>query len=90
MSSSVHKSKTCGILTFKMPKIVDKEVVSIERFCPPHYLPHKFPFGKKIADEPCHIHKEMYNIIHHKFFCNYLKCANYDFMTKKLEEQKNV
>lgn len=66
----------------------DKVDVSRTRCCPPHYLPHKFPMGKKIADEPCHIHKSKVHMAHHSWFCRYLKCPNYPFMRKKYEEWK--
>ncbi|MBI2046562.1 hypothetical protein HYT26_00155 [Candidatus Pacearchaeota archaeon] len=73
-----------------MAKIIDKKIISKKKFCPPHYIPHKLPLGKKIIDEPCHIHKKVHNMIHHKFFCKCLKCSHYNFMIKELGKAKNV
>jgi len=69
-----------------MPKLLnikDKKIISRTRFYPPHYLPHKFPVGKKIKNEPCHIHKRKWRMFHHKLFCKLLKCPNYKFMIEK-------
>lgn len=54
--------------------IKDKINISKNRFCPPHRWPHKFPFfGKKICDEPCHVHSKRWRSAHHCFFVN---CSN--------------
>lgn len=66
--------------------IKDKYNISETLFCPPHYLPHKIPIGKKICNEKCHIHKAKWRMAHHKFFCKYLKCENYEFMINKNKE----
>ena len=60
--------------------IKDKITASYDRFCPPHYMPHKLPFGKKIADENCHFHKAGWRMAHHEFFCQQLKCPHYESM----------
>ena len=67
----------------------DKIFISKKRFCPGHYLPHKFPFGKKITNELCHIHKNKLNIIHHNIFCRLLKCPNHGFMIKHHKKRTN-
>lgn len=64
-------------------KIKDKNLIAKKRFCPPHFFPHKFKFWEKITNEPCHTHKRKWRMAHHKFFCKYLKCKNYNFMIKK-------
>jgi len=66
--------------------IRDKIKVSDIRCCPPHYLPHKFPVGEKVCDEPCHVHKVTLRMKHHCFFCKFLKCPNYKFMILKAKE----
>ncbi len=63
--------------------IKDKLGISNTRCCPPHYLPHKLPFGKKICDEKCHIHHAKWRMEHHATFCKMLRCKNYDFMMQK-------
>ena len=67
-----------------MPKlfinIADKKIISKTKFCPPHCLPHKLPFTKPITDEPCHVHKKCWRMLHHIWFCKFLKCKNYKFM----------
>jgi hypothetical protein len=65
--------------------IKDKKILSKKRCCPPHYIPHKLPFGKKICDEPCHFHKARWRMWHHKWFCQVLGCVNYKWMIKKYE-----
>jgi hypothetical protein len=57
--------------------------------CPPHYIPHRFPFGEKITDEPCHIHKAKWRMQHHIFFCKKLKCPNFEKMIKFDKKMKN-
>jgi hypothetical protein len=66
--------------------IKDKLNISQTRCCPPHYLPHKFPMGRKICNEKCHIHKVKWRMWHHILFCKYLKCPNYKFMINKNKE----
>ncbi len=66
--------------------IKDKIVISEERCCPPHYLPHKLPIGEKVFDERCHVHRAKWRMAHHVFFCKYLKCPNYEFMVEKNKE----
>jgi len=74
-----------------MPKLLnikDKRIISKGKFCPPHHLPHKLPFGKKITKEPCHIHKRKWRRVHHKLFCKLLRCPYYKFMIKRYNNQK--
>ena len=66
--------------------ILDKKEISKTRSCPPHYLPHKLPFGEKIKDEKCHIHDAKWRMAHHCTFCKALKCPNYKFMIEKNKE----
>ena len=68
--------------------IKDKVKISKTRCCPPHYFPHKFPLGKKICKEECHIHKAKWRMAHHILFCKYLKCPNYEFMMSKYRVRK--
>ncbi len=69
-------------------KIIDPDP-GVERVCPPHYFPHKLPFGPKVTDEPCHYHTASLRMFHHSFFCLVLRCSNYDFMMSEyLEAQK--
>lgn len=68
--------------------IKDKVIISKNRFCPPHYLPHKLPFGEKINHELCHYHKNKLRMLHHKTFCRILKCKNYEFMIKKYQRDR--
>jgi hypothetical protein len=69
--------------------INDKIEISKTRYCPPHYLPHKFPIGEKITDETCHIHESGLRMAHHVYFCNALNCSNYAFMIQeKLKHAK--
>ena len=67
----------------------DEIKISENKFCPPHYLPHKIPLGKKIENENCHIHKNKIHMLHHKPFCKLIKCQHYEFMIKKYKESKN-
>jgi hypothetical protein len=60
--------------------------ISKTNYCPPHYLPHKLPFGKKITNESCHIHKKKWRMNHNIPFCRKLKCPHYKFMIKKYKE----
>jgi hypothetical protein len=54
-----------------------------KRFCPPHRLPHRFPFfTKKICDEECHIHKTFWRDSHHTPFCKLIRCKNFKAMMK--------
>ncbi len=69
-------------------KIKDKTIISEKRCCPSHYLPHKFPFGQRVTDEPCHFHKRKWRMAHHILFCRYLKCPRYKFMLKKYKQSK--
>jgi len=68
--------------------IKDEVIISKTRFCPPHYIPHKLPFGEKITNECCHYHHAGWRMLHHKLFCQILKCPNYDFMIKEYEKNK--
>jgi hypothetical protein len=68
--------------------IKDKVEVSKTRHCPPHYLPHKLPFGNKVVMEPCHYHIAKWRMAHHKFFCKFLGCKNYKFMISKYDKIK--
>lgn len=70
--------------------IKDKKKISDNKFCPPHYIPHKLPFGKPIEDELCHIHEKKWRMVHHQFFCNYIGCQHYDFMMEKYDEFKKM
>ncbi|MFH1152004.1 MAG: hypothetical protein V1788_02670 [Nanoarchaeota archaeon] len=67
----------------KLLNIKDKKIISKNRFCPPHWWPHTFPWKKKITTESCHIHKRKWRMFHHKLFCKFLKCPNYKFMVNK-------
>ena len=79
---------TIKMETLWFMKIKDKINISDSRFCPPHYLPHKLPWGKKVTTENCHIHTTWWRMLHHSPFCRYLKCPNYSFMIKKYKEFK--
>lgn len=59
--------------------IKDKVPIS-DKKCPPHYLPHKLPFGDKITEETCHTHIAWWRRVHHNLFCQILKCPNYKEM----------
>jgi hypothetical protein len=70
--------------------IKDKKIISNEKHCPSHYLPHKIPFGEKISDEPCHFHYKKWRMMHHKPFCKFIvKCPHYEFMIKEYNKRKN-
>ncbi|MHC4922420.1 MAG: hypothetical protein ACYTKC_22920 [Planctomycetota bacterium] len=60
--------------------IADKHLVGGGRCCPPHYLPHKIPVGRKVTDEPCHFHERGWRMAHHKRFCRRLRCPHYAAM----------
>ena len=63
-----------------------KIIINNNNCCPPHYLPHKMPFGLKIVDEKCHFHKYKLSMFHHIFYCRQiLKCPHVESM---LEENK--
>ncbi len=66
--------------------IKDKTIISKTRCCPPHYLPHKLPFGKKITKELCHLHQAKWRMAHHQHFCKLLKCPHYNYMISKYKE----
>ncbi len=68
--------------------ILDKEDICDTKFCPPHYIPHKLPIGKKVTTERCHVHKAKWRMAHHTFYCQVLKCPHFKFMKKKHEEMK--
>ena len=70
--------------------IKDKKIISNDRFCSPHYIPHKFPMGEKVKDEPCHIHKNSLRMFHHKIFCKILDCPNYSNMIETYMNSKNL
>ncbi len=72
----------------KFLNIKDKKIISKDKFCPAHCIPHKLPFTKHITNEPCHIHKKNWRMMHHKIFCKLLKCQHYKFMIKKYKELK--
>jgi hypothetical protein len=63
--------------------IKDKIKISSTKCCPPHYLPHKFPFGKKITKESCHLHKAKWRMSHHIIFCKLIGCKNYSSMMNR-------
>lgn len=72
-------------------KVETKEVLEdgVERFCPPHRIPHVFPWQKPVTDEPCHIHiKDVRHYGHHAPFCKFLKCPNYEPMCKAKSDYK--
>ena len=46
------------------------------KFCPPHTWPHRFPWQKKIKNEPCHIHKNKIRLFSHDLHCWLLKCPH--------------
>ena len=62
--------------------IEDKVPVGGAACCPPHYIPHKLPFGPKVVDEPCHFHKAPWRMAHHTFFCRWLKCPHAEDMLR--------
>ncbi|MFC1752927.1 hypothetical protein ACFL96_05975 [Thermoproteota archaeon] len=66
--------------------IDDKLFLSNTRFCPPHTFPHTWPWGRKVKDEPCHLHKAKWRMSHHIPFCKLLKCPNCKFMMKKYQK----
>jgi hypothetical protein len=66
----------------------DKMEISTIRFCPPHTLPHRMPWSKKIRDEPCHIHTADWRMIHHILYCKILRCPNYRFMIEEYKRSK--
>jgi hypothetical protein len=66
--------------------IKDKIKIENNGCCPPHYLPHKLPFGKTIDDEPCHTHNAKWRRCHHDFYCKVLNCPNYKVMKEKTAE----
>jgi len=66
-------------------EIADKIVLSEEKCCPPHYIPHKLPFGKPVDNEPCHTHIASWRKAHHDTFCRILKCPHYQFMKNESE-----
>jgi hypothetical protein len=51
--------------------------------CPPHYLPHKIPIGKKVTGEPCHTHCARWRRLHHNSYCRILKCPHFRIMKEK-------
>lgn len=61
----------------------DKIKISKTRCCPPHYWPHKLPFGEKVTCENCHIHINPLRKLHHYGYCKILGCPNYKFMKSK-------
>ena len=68
--------------------IKDKIICEGNRVCPPHYFPHKLPFGKPITNEPCHFHHRKWGMWHHILFCKYLKCPNFKSMMKSHKNKK--
>ena len=53
------------------------------RVCPPHKMPHVFPWKESVTDEPCHVHTNLIKYyLHHKPFCKILKCPNYKTMCR--------
>ena len=68
--------------------IKDKIKISNNRCCPKHYFPHKLPFGNKITNEHCHLHKSKWRMVHHILYCKFLKCKNYQFMITKYKKFK--
>jgi hypothetical protein len=67
--------------------IKDKIKIRDRKFCPAHYLPHKFPIGKRIKNEKGHIHNSKLRRPRHNIFYKFLKCPNYKFMKKN---SKNI
>ena len=60
-----------------------------ERFCPPHRIPHTFPFfGVKITDEDCHIHTTAWRDSHHIPYCKIINCKHYKGMCKARKKFK--
>ncbi len=66
--------------------IKDKVPVGGGRCCPPHYIPHKLPVGPKVTDEPCHFHRAKWRMVHHTFFCRWLRCPNLPAMLEATAE----
>ena len=54
--------------------------------CPPHYIPHKLPFGEPITNESCHFHNARWRMMHHSHYCKKLECPNYDRMIEAYNE----
>ena len=67
--------------------IRDKVKCKNKAHCPPHYLPHKLPLGKKVTTEPCHYHEAKWRMAHHATFCKLLKCPNYKSMIKEYDNR---
>ena len=68
----------------------DKLVISKSRICPPHRIPHKLPFGKKIDFEVCHIHRTKRGMAHHRPFCRIIKCQHYSYMVCEYKKYKDA
>ena len=68
----------------------DKLTVSKTKICPPHRIPHKLPFGKKIDYETCHIHIRKRGMAHHRPFCKIMKCKHYGYMVNEYKQYKRI
>jgi len=70
-------------------KVETDEILNDEtkRVCPPHRIPHVFPWQDPVTDEPCHIHTNpLKHYGHHKPFCKMLQCPNYGAMCRAKEK----
>jgi hypothetical protein len=68
----------------------DKLLISGTKFCPPHRIPHKFPLGKKIDYEHCHIHTRRRGMLHHMPFCKIMKCKHYSSMVDEYKRYRRL
>ncbi|HII15687.1 MAG TPA: hypothetical protein HA362_05225 [Nanoarchaeota archaeon] len=46
----------------------------MKQCCPPHTFPHVLPWKPKIANEPCHTHKNRARRFLHDFHCWLMQC----------------
>lgn len=46
----------------------------MKKTCPPHTYPHRFPWQKKVTNEPCHTHKNKIKLFFHNLHCWLFKC----------------
>jgi hypothetical protein len=71
-------------LKTRLMNIEDKTDLNNENCCPPHWLPHRIPIIEPlVTDEPCHIHKAKWRMVHHKLYCQVLKCPHYEIMMQQ-------
>ncbi len=69
--------------------IRDKINLNNGNYCPPHWIPHKIPvIETKVTDEPCHIHEAEWRMLHHRVYCQLLKCPHYNAMMIRYREMR--